>query len=268
MTSSPNVPSPLSQSLGTNILYPSGLSEVLLTEVVRCSKRIVSAASSFQIGGEAKLETKCHHDSEGPPLKTFLFDLKDESKRHAEYAAQVTLALADVVKGFPTLSLQGRLAILVPDADFLSGVKPLLLAAMRDHFAPRTFNLIDASEASAMSMGGKAGGGKAGAELLVLDTIDNFDGLERLIVISVGLDVVIDATKDGAKSTAKEGDDDPTLETRSRLYRALTRSHMVAIVVNEVLHGGWLECTLRAEPAHIPPAHPHVRARPRARTLR
>ena len=31
------------------------------------------------------------------------------------------------------------------------------------------------------------------------------------------------------------------LETRSQLYRALTRSHMLAVVINEVLQGGWLE---------------------------
>ena len=41
----------------------------------------------------------------------------------------------------------------------------------------------------------------------------NFDGLERLIVVAVGLDAVIDDITDG----------DNTLETRSRLYRALTR---------------------------------------------
>jgi hypothetical protein len=32
-----------------------------------------------------------------------------------------------------------------------------------------------------------------------------------------------------------------TLETRSRLYRALTRAQMMAIVVNEQLEGGFLE---------------------------
>ena len=31
------------------------------------------------------------------------------------------------------------------------------------------------------------------------------------------------------------------LETRSRLYRALTRAHMLVVVVNESVRGGWLE---------------------------
>ena len=58
--------------------------------------------------------------------------------------------------------------------------------------------------------------------------MQQFDGLERLIVVAIGLDAKIDHS---------EG----TLETRSRLYRALTRAHMMALVVNEKLRGGWLE---------------------------
>ena len=48
-------------------------------------------------------------------------------------------------------------------------------------------------------------------------------------MIAVGLDAPLD-----------EGAED-MLETRSRLYRALTRAHMLAIVVNETIAGGWLE---------------------------
>ena len=58
----------------------------------------------------------------------------------------------------------------------------------------------------------------------------SFDGLERLIVFAVGLDVAI-----------AQGSSSADLETRSQLYRALTRSHMLAVVINEVLQGGWLE---------------------------
>ena len=58
----------------------------------------------------------------------------------------------------------------------------------------------------------------------------SFDGLERLVVFAVGLDVAI-----------AQGSSSADLETRSQLYRALTRSHMLAVVINEVLQGGWLE---------------------------
>ena len=59
-------------------------------------------------------------------------------------------------------------------------------------------------------------------EKLTVDTLANFDGLERLMVIGVGLDVAIE-------TQAAED----VLEQRSRLYRALTRAHMLAVVVNE-----------------------------------
>lgn len=62
----------------------------------------------------------------------------------------------------------------------------------------------------------------------------NLDGLERLIVICVGLDQVI-----SADATASE--------TRSRLYRAMTRAQLAVAVVNAALSGGWLEFLGRVE---------------------
>ena len=54
------------------------------------------------------------------------------------------------------------------------------------------------------------------------------DGLERLVVICVGLDQVIDCCA-GVRGT------------RSRLYRAMTRAQLAVAVVNEAVPGGWLE---------------------------
>ena len=64
-------------------------------------------------------------------------------------------------------------------------------------------------------------------EAVVLDNVDNFDGLEELIVIAVGLDAVIG---DGTER-----------HTQSQIYRAVTRAHMMVVVVNECIRGGWLE---------------------------
>ena len=52
------------------------------------------------------------------------------------------------------------------------------------------------------------------------DELSQFDGCERLIVIAVGLDA------DVAQATH---------EKRSQLYRALTRAHLMVIVVNEFI---------------------------------
>jgi hypothetical protein len=67
---------------------------------------------------------------------------------------------------------------------------------------------------------------------MLLDTVDNFNGIERLIVIAVGLDTPIDQKAS---------------YTRSQLYRAITRAQMMVLVVNEVVRGGWLEFLARVE---------------------
>eukprot|EP00900_Chrysochromulina_parva_P008840 jgi/Chrpa1/17958/Chrysochromulina_OHIO_Genome00025903-RA len=141
-------------------------------------------------------------------------------------------ALEHIANLFPRLELTNRVAILVPDAPFLDGLKPQLKAEFQargsrsDQTPQQQYNLIEAREAAAaLRWQGRSGDGEA----LVLDTIGNFDGLERLIVIAVGLDAPLD-----------QGSED-VLETRSRLYRALTRAHMLAMVVNEAVRGGWLE---------------------------
>ena len=89
--------SDISQSTGRDVIYPAMTAEdeVRLTEVVRCSKRIVQAASVVQLGGEQKLHTQCHHESDGPPVKSFLFELSSSSSanRFREYAERVTAAL-------------------------------------------------------------------------------------------------------------------------------------------------------------------------------
>ena len=146
-----------------------------------------------------------------------------------QYADNTAAALKRVNSKFPGLRLHNRLALIVPNNAFRENFEPLLQRALRAAFDDEKYKnddkyeLIDAESASACVLGA------AGQEMLVLDTVDQFDGLERLIVIAIGLDAPI-----------VEGSD-ITLETRSRLYRALTRAHMMALVVNEKLRGGWLE---------------------------
>ena len=215
----------VSQSLGQDISYPEA-KRVVLSEVVRCSKRIVAAASVFQLGGDAKLITQCHHDSCGPPVKSFLFDLEEDTsreKRYCQYVERLSTALAHVTSTFPGLDLQNRVAILVPDDAFLHGLR----AVADPHPLFDRYSFLTASESTALLIDRQYR--RATSQALVLDTLANFDGLERLIIIAVGLDAPLG-----------QGAED-MLETRSRLYRGLTRAHMMAIVVNESIQGGWLE---------------------------
>ena len=91
--------SDISQSLREDIKYPDiGLHVVTLTEVVRSSKRIVAASLQFQLtgaasGGQAQGLSRCAHKSEGPPLKSFLFDIGAESDRYDAYAEHTVRAV-------------------------------------------------------------------------------------------------------------------------------------------------------------------------------
>ena len=65
-------------------------------------------------------------------------------------------------------------------------------------------------------------------EHLVLDTVSVTDGLEKLIVICVGLDAPI-----------RRGSGD--LLTRANLYKGITRAQLKAIVVNKRVPEGWFD---------------------------
>ena len=228
--------SDVSQSQGTEIAYPKDRKVVELTEVVRSSKRIITAANDFSLCGTKEKVPTCHHASEGPPLQTFLFDMQqeDEPRRDELYAEQTIAALQSVVTQFERLPLHDRLAIIVPDEGMRARLQEKLKARLAAAFPSRSFELVDAQRASRTY---KKGVGSS--EWLVLDTIENMDGLERLIVIAVGLDSSIpensEAAADGDVLRTRS-----TLQTRSHLYRALTRAHMLVCVVNETLPRGWL----------------------------
>lgn len=151
-----------------------------------------------------------------------------------------------MVTAFPDLSLHNRLALVVPDAAFLERLRPELCKALDEHFPKRCFCLVDAITASA-DLGRSFATEHEGqddcddadcgkGEWLVCDTINQLDGLERLVVLAVGLDSIINS-EDSNTSVA----DGAPLETRSMLYRAVTRAHLMFLVVNEFLRGGWLE---------------------------
>eukprot|EP01048_Picozoa_sp_COSAG05_P012560 COSAG05_NODE_1267_length_5328_cov_2.245554_1_plen_1512_part_01 len=107
--------SDISQSHYDDVQFPKDLREVRLTEVVRSSQRIVAASSQFQLTEGGTNISKCHHDSEGPPLKSFLFDIEieDAQQRFEIYAMQTTKAIRHVTSDFEGLSLNDRMAILV-----------------------------------------------------------------------------------------------------------------------------------------------------------
>jgi hypothetical protein len=127
------------------------LREVRLTEVVRCSERIVAGAMAFQLGGETKLLTKCTHTVAGPPLKSFLFEEPGSTTSlHATYAEHVVRAIEHVKTTFPKLRLHNRVAIVVPDDAFRLALRPALQEALRLRFSEWRVRLLDASRCSSL----------------------------------------------------------------------------------------------------------------------
>eukprot|EP00966_Prymnesium_polylepis_P038646 897100-Prymnesium_polylepis.1 len=217
--------SDISQSLGLHIQYPDGLHDVRLTQVVRSSQRIVAGANAFRcwsapsgregVGDEMP---DCQHGSLGPPLKPFLFEKPTDEKLAARRLAEETVAaVRHVLETFPGLQLHDRVAIVVPDerckSELEDELQLLLSDLLRSHGGG--LRLVNAEEATRSFSRSAPSRPRPDPQWLVLDTVDNVDGLERLIVIAVNLDAPI---KEGSFST---------LETRSRLYRALTRAHMM-----------------------------------------
>lgn len=246
----------ISQSLGRSIPFPTEAERVQLTEVVRCSRRIVAGAMAFQLGGEQKLLTRCHHSAVGPPLKSFLFDHDPAAfgTVAAGYAHHVCEALSFIRRTYSGLPLHDRLALLCASGAFVARLRPELTDRLARTFPNWQVALVSAADASAHVGSSVDGSGLPadGIERIVLDSIDQFDGLERLIVIGVGLDHPIsDAScagegprpAEGAEGVGDAGEAgaSPDRHTRSLLYRAVTRAHMQVIVVNELISGGWLE---------------------------
>eukprot|EP01045_Picozoa_sp_COSAG04_P012832 COSAG04_NODE_880_length_9669_cov_3.805747_3_plen_2321_part_00 len=213
-----------SQGLHGGVEFPGGLRDVELTEVMRCSKRVVSASLRFQTM-DAKLT--CHHNAVGPPLESLIFDIHAEESLYDAYAVQTVKALRQVTDDFPSLDLHGRLAVIVPDAEFREELSPRLEHELSLTYDDR-FALVTAAESSRMISAGSA---PSERQSIVMDDVDQMDGMEWLVVICVGLDTPTGTSDSGAVF----------LEARSKLYRGLTRAHMKVLAVNEYVDGGWLD---------------------------
>ncbi|CAL1145518.1 unnamed protein product, partial [Cladocopium goreaui] len=219
--------SSVSQNSSGAVHFPPA-KEISLTQVVRSTKRIVAGAAAFQasVAEKEQIASLC---PAGPPLKAFLF----ESDAHVfeDYAKHTVSALFHVMRIYAGLSFHNRLALLVPNPDFLEKFQD----ALQRHFktarlAGRNFKLISFTESLRMlpNVKVKQATHADNAELIVLDTVENAKGLESLMVVCIGLD-------------QKVGDQSANQVGRSNIYQAITRAQLQAVIVNQLLRGGWLE---------------------------
>lgn len=227
----------LSQSSADQQLFPD-MPMVKLTEVVRSTERIVAGAAAFLVAALERegIASMC---TTGPPLKTFLF-MTDKENQHdvvKGYIKHTVKAIQYLLRTYMRLRLHNRLALIVPDNEFLMKFKPSLESALKNQ--PLRSQLQFASFEESLSLlppdllptNQQAGPREVPLDLvdtIVLDEIENCKGLEQLMVICIGLDAPINL-------------DAGTMLARAHIYQALTRAQLHAVVVNEYVQNGWLE---------------------------
>ena len=220
----------VSQSSVLNPQFPADIKEVRLTQVVRSTKRVVAGAAAFLATPDDKegLGSLC---PDGPPLKTILFPhVAGAEKDYVTYVQKSVAAIHFIVDGYPGLSLHHRVTLLVPDDDFRQKFQPKLQEAL--NIGKRKFDFT--SFQNSMSslpwdlLGTEESKDNNHDEVIILDTVENAKGLEQLFVICIDLDSEINDSENDAI-------------TRARIYQALTRAQLQAVVVNQVVKGGWLE---------------------------
>ena len=225
----------LSQSSVLKPSFPADMTEVRLTEVVRCTKRIVAGAAAFHATPDDKegLGSLC---PDGPPLKTFLFEAAtaDAVKDCGKYVEHTISAIQFIVHSYTSLSLHHRLALLVSDDDFRTELQPKLDEALRIGFQNRKFGFTTFEDSMSvlpldlLAEGLEHKDHGEHEEVIILDTVEHAKGLEQLFVICIDLD-------------SRISDSEIDVATRARIYQGLTRAQLHAVVVNQVVKGGWLE---------------------------
>ncbi|CAE7205820.1 unnamed protein product [Symbiodinium sp. CCMP2456] len=214
-----------------------------------------SSSPSMLLSADVDERTAACLGLDGPPVKTSLFSCDDwspdcpcgftcpvnlleetlhsappslDATRYVKYADHVLRALRHVVETFPGISFQHRLAFLVPDNDFCDRLKPLLQKRLRHRLPHRRLSLLSFEESlRTLRSLPTTVSSAAEQESIVLDCVDNADGLGSLMAVCIGLD-------------APRGGHPGGMQT-SQLYRGIKHAQLVAYVVNERLPGGWLQ---------------------------
>ena len=173
--------------------YPNRHS-VKLMEVVRSTQRIVAGALSFRLG-ESRAENVHSLGTQGPPIKTFLFEVQTGQDKMEEYAKHITAAISYVIYHFPSINLHNRMALLVKDSDLLESLNEKLRRQLQRDFSKR-YSLVSCEKSLGFLPGHLsaerfAQDSPQAAQNIILDAISNARGLEHLIVISIGLDAPI-----------------------------------------------------------------------------
>ena len=212
---------------GDAIAFPPANAEVTLLEVVRNSSRIVVASQAFSKTANLKLSS--YTQIEGPPLRPYVMPATAPGQKFPNYAEFVIKALVDLNNEFGSMPLHRCSAILVPDAGFRDALKAELGATFAFEADHGTVRIELVSAIAGADSGAAVTEPLPGSpQQVVLDTIESFDGMERLVILAVGLD-------------SPRSDQGTVMQACSMIYRAMTRAHLFVAVVQQHVPGGWLE---------------------------
>ena len=212
---------------GDTIAFPPANVTVMLLEVVRNSSRIVVASQAFSKTANLKLSS--YTQIEGPPLRPYVMPRTEASEKFPNYAEYVKKALVDLNSEFGSMPLHRCSAILVPDAAFRDALKAELGATFSFATDHGTVCIELVSAVVGADSGTTATEPLPGSpQQVVLDTIESFDGMERLVILAVGLDT-------------PRSDQGTVMQSCSMIYRAMTRAHLFVAVIQQHVPGGWLE---------------------------
>lgn len=204
------------------VVFPPDHKDVVLKEVVRNSSRIVTASLPFCRSVDLD-DVTCIHGVRGPPLEPFMFNHcgGDGIARYTKYVEGIIHGLKHMNDTFPGVEIHDNLVILVPDLKFKDELQRRLTLAINEQIPAPGMSIVGAVDGAFAERKRR----EREPSRIVLDTLESFDGMERLFVFAVGLDSV------------------KTTEGCCGIYRAITRAHMFVCVVQEHLKGGWLEFT-------------------------
>eukprot|EP00438_Fugacium_kawagutii_P001779 Skav235958 [mRNA] locus=scaffold592:34814:37549:- [translate_table: standard] len=187
-----------SQSLLDHSFPGVQMQKECLQEVIRCTQRVISGSAAFLSSADSRGNIRSR-GTIGPPLKAFLFDANAGSlfagavQRYAEHTAK---ALWHILQKYPGVSLHRRIALLVPDIEFLDEFRPELREALRSNFG-RNFVLKSSQESMSFLpkyLSPDMSILEDDEEVIVFDAVENVAGLEQLFVILIGLDAKIEHT--------------------------------------------------------------------------
>eukprot|EP00041_Stephanoeca_diplocostata_P038093 m.1476837 g.1476837 ORF g.1476837 m.1476837 type:complete len:2338 (+) comp25158_c0_seq1:193-7206(+) len=190
---------------------------ILLDEVVRNFRRVFLSSVPYSFNQH---ELNSYHSINGPPLTPFIFD-KDRTRAstNTNYAKNIWNGIRWLTQKYPGLPLHENIAVLVGSVPALQGIRSAL-ASVEDQ---SQVNFVSAAESvKRVHYSGEPVHDRIN---VILDHVNEFDGMERLVVFLVDFD------KDCPHR-------DCIHQVQSKIYRGLTRAHMFVVIIQEFISGG------------------------------